>query len=273
MVRISKQYRSILRDCQEMLDKWVDDQNTIDSDRQTYTEQSELLYKLELMWHLLEIVCIEKQAIILPGLLQWIGLHFPSCDEKARNVLGATSATGEDQIDDQIENPETHPDYWEAIVLFVIQGRTENARKLLRLHTEVSSGPFVSLDELLRKMPRYMPGQTSADFEFRWRQWQTEVVARIEEGDFATVPNLVVIAKILAGDENTFQTQVKPKCETWYEYLIGKMLYTNPSVRIYDLPYHAEEAIGLFGGLSTMTTLDSVLLAAMEMDIPQVSKS
>ena len=63
---------------------------------------------------------------------------------------------------------------------------------------------------------------------------------------------------------------MKSKCETWYEYLIGKLLYTNPSVRIYDLPYLAEEAIGLFGGLSTMTTLDSVLLAAMELDIPQV---
>ena len=25
-------------------------------------------------------------------------------------------------------------------------------------------------------------GQTAADFEFRWRHWQTEVIARIDEG-------------------------------------------------------------------------------------------
>ena len=36
---------------------------------------------------------------------------------------------------------------------------------------------------------------------------------------------------------------------------------------IYDLPYHAQEAITHFGGVESMTTLDSVLLAAMEMDM------
>ena len=41
-------------------------------------------------------------------------------------------------------------------------------------------------------------------------------------------------------------------------------------MRTYDLPYHAEEAITNFGGLGSMTTLDSVLLAVMEMDMSQV---
>jgi hypothetical protein len=52
--------------------------------------------------------------------------------------------------------------------------------------------------------------------------------------------------------------------------MVGKLLYTNPSIKIYDLSHFAEEAIGKFGGLSSMTTLDSVILAAMELDIPQV---
>ena len=63
----------------------------------------------------------------------------------------------------------------------------------------------MSIDELLRKMPRFTVGQTAADFEFRWRHWQTEVVARIDEGDYATMPQLGFIAKILAGDETTFK--------------------------------------------------------------------
>ena len=54
-------------------------------------------------------------------------------------------------------------------------------------------------------MPRFSVGQTAADFEFRWRHWQTEVVARIDEGDYATSPQLALIAKILAGDEITFK--------------------------------------------------------------------
>lgn len=32
-------------------------------------------------------------------------------------------------------------------------------------------------------------------------------------------------------------------------------------MKIYDLPFHAEEAITNFGGLSSMTSLDSILLA------------
>ena len=110
-------------------------------------------------------------------------------------------------------------------------------------------------------MPRYNIGQTAADFEFRWRHWQTEVVARIDEGEFATCQQLAIFAKVLAGDDTTFKEEVQPKCETWYEWLIGKMLFTNPSVKIYDLPFHAEEAITNFGGLGSMTSLDSILLA------------
>ena len=57
-------------------------------------------------------------------------------------------------------------------------------------------------------MPRFAVGQTAADFEFRWRHWQTEVVARIDEGDYATSPQLGFIAKILAGDEATFKVRI-----------------------------------------------------------------
>jgi hypothetical protein len=141
-------------------------------------------------------------------LLQWIGLHFPNCDEKARNVLGATgggSNPDSEMTEEYLENPESHPDFWEAIILFVVQGRTENARRLLRLHSDINTDPFLSIDELLRKMPRYLAGQTAADFDFRWRHWQTEVVARIEEGDYATSSELALIAKILAGDDATFK--------------------------------------------------------------------
>ena len=38
----------------------------------------------------------------------------------------------------------------------------------------------------------------------------------------------------------------------------------------YELSFHAQQAIDKFGGLGSMTTLDSVLLAAVETDIPQV---
>ena len=89
-------------------------------------------------------------------------------------------------------------------------------------------------------------------------------------------PALSVFRQIRFSDIHTvlhFQGKILETCETWYEWMVGKLLYTNPSVKIFDLSHFAEEAISRFGGLSSMTTLDSVILAAMELDIPQVKYS
>ncbi len=61
LARISRQYRSVMRDCQQQLDAEAE----LAEDSQTAEElvrQSELLYKLELIWNLVEIICIEKPA-------------------------------------------------------------------------------------------------------------------------------------------------------------------------------------------------------------------
>ena len=53
---------------------------------------------------------------------------------------------------------------------------------------------------------------------------------------------------------------------------MARLLYTLPTVKTYDLGIHGQQAVDKFGGLSSMTTLDSVLLAALEADIPQVMR-
>ena len=215
--------------------------------------------------------------MVLHHLLQWIALNFNQCDEKARNVLGGSSngpENSENNGAEYLDRPEKHPDYWDAVSLFLLQGRPEHARNLLHLHPDMDSDPFVSIDELLRKMPMYSgsPTQSIADFEFRWRHWQTEVKARIDEGDFAADSKLSAIAGMLSGSESAYSGEGSPQvlCETWYEWMVGKLLYTNPTVKYYDLSHYAQEAISKFGGLSSMTALDSVILATIEMDIPQV---
>ena len=278
--RISRQYRSIIRDCQEQLDQECERINVMDPSKIEHNQlQSELLYKLELVWHLVEVLCIEKTSsgMVLHHLLQWIALNFTQCEDKARNVLGGT-VTDTDGMEhngvDYLDQPERHPDYWDAVSLYILQGRTEQARNLLHLHPEMDSDSFVSIDELLRKMPIYSGSATQsiADFEFRWRHWQTEVRARIDEGDFAADPMLSSIAGVLSGSETAYTGDGSPQelCETWYEWMVGKLLFTNPTVKYYDLSHYAQEAISKFGGLSSMTALDSVILACIEMDIPQV---
>ena len=89
----------------------------------------------------------------------------------------------------------------------MMQGKVEHARTLLRLHSEMGTDPLLSLDELLKKMPSAsdeLNTTSVAKFEISWRRWQTEVVARIDEGDFATDRQLTHIARILSGSESAF---------------------------------------------------------------------
>ena len=66
--RISRQYRSIIRDCQEQLDIDCERMNSVNPSNVEHNQlQSELLYKLELIWHLVEVLCIEKTSSKLPS--------------------------------------------------------------------------------------------------------------------------------------------------------------------------------------------------------------
>jgi len=130
---------------------------------------------------------------------------------------------------------------------------------------------FASLDELIRKMPLYAGPQYSSivDFEFKWKHWQREVMARIGEGEYAASPKLAKLAAVLAGGEEAID-EVASLCETWYQWLAARLLFQNPMVKAYELGLHAQSAVARFGGLSQMTSLDSVVLAAMEGDVTQV---
>ena len=73
------------------------------------------------------------------------------------------------------DSPEQHGDYWEAVTQFVLQGRVDQVRNLLRLHSEFTTDPFISLDELLRKMPLCSAASSAIQFEFSLHAWQVEV--------------------------------------------------------------------------------------------------
>ena len=54
LVNVSRQYRSVIRDCQEQLDTAFSDEES--------KLLSELLYKLELIWQLAEVLFIQRGA-------------------------------------------------------------------------------------------------------------------------------------------------------------------------------------------------------------------
>ena len=88
-------------------------------------------------------------------------------------------------------------------------------------------------------------------------------------GGLRSLPELTTVAQLLAGQEEALHLAAE-RCETWYEWLVARLLYTLPTVKTYELGLHGAQAVDRFGGLGSMTTLDSVLLAPLEADIPQV---
>jgi len=258
LVKISRQYRSIMRDCQEQLDALSEKSSAMES--ASYTAECDVLYKLELIWNLAEILIVDTRpgGFVMNQLLHWISLHFRDCEEGARSVVSQSS-----------DSPEDHLEYWNTLQDFVLQGRMDQARQLLSLHSDFSSDMFMSMDELLRKMPFSAANLSMPEFELQWRNWQIEVVGRLQAGEFAVYPQLNNIAEIMAGREEAINA-VADRCETWYQWMVYRLLYTNPGVKGYDLGLYAQQAVDRFGGLQSMTSLDSVLLGIIELDVPEV---
>jgi len=173
----------------------------------------------------------------------------------------------------QAEVPSSEPGYWDTIYRLVLQANTESVRKLLSLHPYSHSEPFMSVDELLRKMPHwtYQHAQSTAEYEMKWRHWRDECIRRYEAGEFAAYSELESIVQILCGDETVFR-EMKQCCETWYHMLVSKLLFQNPTARLNDLSFEIKTCQSMYNAPGTTRELDNILQAAMEFDIHQVIK-
>ncbi|XP_013379129.1 nuclear pore complex protein Nup85-like [Lingula anatina] len=261
LVKFSRNYRSVLKAC--IMDLIAARDSVMEEEvKKYYHSQMELFQMIELIWSLCEILFIETLpgGILLVKLLDWLKWHFNEGEKKARDVL-------------REDTPEENPEYWEAVYCYVLQGRIEEARNMLSLHSLRQTDAYESMDELLRKMPcfTYFTGQSTAEFDMKWRHWQEESVRRLEDGEFRNHKNLETICKILIGDDQVF-IQLKDLCECWYHMMVSKLLYQNPTVKAFDLQYHTQSCIDAYGGNSKVDPLENILLAAIEFDIHQVIK-
>nr|CAD7569501.1 unnamed protein product [Timema californicum] len=125
---------------------------------------------------------------------------------------------------------ESEPEYWETMIGLVLQGQLEATRALLRLHSAAATEPFRSADFILKTMPTF---------------------------------------SLLCGDKEAF-SEVKGHCETWYQYMAAWLLYTEPTVKSFDLTFHAHQCIALFRGPDKLNTTDVIILALLEADLQKV---
>ncbi|XP_055877804.1 nuclear pore complex protein Nup85-like isoform X1 [Biomphalaria glabrata] len=260
--KASKQYRAVLKACSMELMQ-IADSCTDESKKLKYEEHIQEFEMVQLIWSLCEILFIDVApgGLVLTSLLDWLQWHFQEGKQLATKVIHS-------------DQPCEHPQYWEAIYRLLLQGDTENVRKLLALNVYSHSDSFIAADEVLKKMPRwtYQHAQSVAEYEMKWRHWREECVRRYEAAQFAAYPELETIVQVLCGDEAVFK-DLKDCCETWYHLLVSKLLYQNPTCRIQDLTYEIKPCQAVYSNSSPqIQELDNILQAALEFDLHQVIK-
>ncbi|KAI4457128.1 frount protein-related [Holotrichia oblita] len=262
LLQLSLQYRSIIRACLENLQDEI--MRTKGIEREELQNFVTVFYSVECIWHLCEILFIDSPAgnIVLPHLLEWIRFHFPKYERKAVNLLSG-----------ELISLESHPDYWETVIGSLLQGRIEVVRALLRLHSSSSTDAFKLADQSLKALPSYSiyAGVSITEFNLRWKHWLIDTQAKIDAKMFVTEKNVDLIMRLVVGEEAAW-SEVQNQCEAWYELLAAWLLYTEPTIKSFELGQFAKRCISRMGVRDHMKHLDRVLLAAMEMDILQVIK-
>nr|XP_020741476.1 nuclear pore complex protein Nup85 [Odocoileus virginianus texanus] len=265
LVRVSKNYRSVIRACMEEMHQFAVADKDSASGRQ-FSSQVSILSAMELIWNLCEILFIEVAPAgpLLLYLLDWVRLHVCEVDNLSADVLGS-------------ENPSKHESFWSLVTTLVLQGRLDEARQMLSKEADAnpaSAGMCRVLGDLMRTMPVLSPGntQTLTELELRWQHWHEECERHLQDGTFASSPRLESLCKVLLGDDAALLEQ-KELLSNWYHFLVTRLLYSQPTVKPMDLHLYAQSSLDLFlGGESSPEPLDNILMAAFEFDIHQVIK-
>ncbi|RZC34971.1 nuclear pore complex protein Nup85 [Asbolus verrucosus] len=262
LLKMSRQYRSIVRACLENLQDEVMRANG--DYREELQNYITIFYSVECIWHLCEILFVDAVPgnIVLPHLLDWVRFHFPKYERNAATMLSG-----------DLGGLESHPDYWETVIGSLLQGRIKVARALLKLHSDAETQPFKVVDQCLRAMPVYnmFSGTSVAEFNMQWNHWVVDVQSKIDAKLFISCYNLNLIMKLAVGDEIAWG-EIQQYCEAWYELLAAWLFFTQPTVKSFELGQLAKQCITKMSIGNRIKHLDRVLLAAMEFDVLQVIK-
>lgn len=144
-LKLSRQYRSIIRVCIENLQE-ASEKVSDGIKKSSIMAFVTIFYSVECIWHLCEILFIDNVPgeIVLPYLLEWVRFHFPCHEQTAAQLLEACEKGSED-----------HKDYWDTVIGMIVQGRVDVGRALLKLHSASDTNEFKLVDNSLRCMPVY----------------------------------------------------------------------------------------------------------------------
>ncbi|PSN44565.1 Nuclear pore complex protein Nup85 [Blattella germanica] len=243
LLKLSRQYRSIVR---AALANLQSEASTGDSTRKDVClNLVAVFYSIEFLWHLCEILFVDyvpgknSSLAIFISPLQSIckkeKFHFFHADRQADALLAGNFRDTAMGI-----GAENEPEYWNTVIGLVLQGRLEKAKRLLKLH---SAGDTSYGDQVYGNL-------SLSEFNIRWKTWQMNVHQKIDNDTFTSRKELELLMKFMAA---------------W-------LLYTEPTVKSFDLTFHAHQCIGKFGGMSKLNQSEYVILSLMESDLHQVVK-
>ncbi|CAH2236491.1 jg21251 [Pararge aegeria aegeria] len=188
-LKLSRQYRSIIRVCIESLQE-AGEKEEDGVTRNDLLSYITIFYSIECIWHLCEILFIDiiPGDVVLPFLLEWVRFHFPRHEQTAAQLLESCERGSED-----------HPDYWDTVVGMVVQGRVDVARALLKLHSAVDSNEFKLVDNSLRSMPVYSVygGISTGEFTISWKHWQAECRSKLNSRLLGQQPQLELVMRVM----------------------------------------------------------------------------
>ncbi|XP_059608991.1 nuclear pore complex protein Nup75 [Phlebotomus argentipes] len=265
-VKISQSYRSTVRTYLEKLQDAIasgSDDTLIERHKNLITQ----LYYTECIWHLCEILFIDRAAsgMIVLKLLEWIRFHIPQSERLATELL----IHGREA--------DAHEDYWDVVRDLILQGQVDVARALLKLHSAAESLNFQLTEQILKSMPVFNSygGLPVQKFHSQWQYWVTDTRSKLSTGVLMEQPELETLVLLAIGDEATWSNQAKSS-NCWYEYLPGFLFYTTPTCKFFELGTFAGQWLTRWmtahGQTSSMPMkqLDRVILSVMENDMHQV---
>ncbi|XP_041978499.1 nuclear pore complex protein Nup85 [Aricia agestis] len=258
-LKLSRQYRSIIRVCVESLQEAAEkEQDGVE--KNTLHSYITIFYSVECIWHLCEILFIDviPGDVVLPFLLEWVRFHFPCHEQAASQMLEACE-----------RGSEVNAEYWDTVTGMLIQGRIDVVRALLKLHSLADSNEFKLVDNSLRTMPVYSVygGVSAGEFTISWKHWQAECRAKLSSRVLANQPQLELLMRLMCGEYGAFES-IRPRYGSWFDVVGGYVMFTSPWARRRELGAAAAACAGL--ATTRVSHLDVMVRALCDGDLHQL---
>ncbi|KAF7233614.1 hypothetical protein EG68_10075 [Paragonimus skrjabini miyazakii] len=248
----SMQYRAALAVCSQEILQFLKLYEDVDEAKIIHlTAQYDLIQRLELIWHLAELVFIQAfpSGHLAYNLCSWFHVQSQEAADDARILIEKASRPQAPQFDSRLRVEEDER-FWPTVISLVLQARPHEAASVLALHSHANSRGLRSLRQLLIAMPvashtrsKGSWNKCGAAFSQAWNYWQSECSRRFSSGEFEhaggdpeSAQGMKLILSILAGIPSVWEdpviVQATGGSQTWYFRFVSFLFYTDQLVTV-----------------------------------------